>query len=803
MAADAESETIDELSTSAVITRDEVWDLSSGIVQVDWYSADDALAENVPGGQIAKIQDPVTVEFNIGGSRLLAYGGSGRLKIAGSDITFARTGRASSEFEIVSSATDDDSIGDSQWPCDLAKSQGCFYTVSSSDFTDDLDANDYVPDSITLMFELVMVVSAAAPLAVMLGRRRPWMFRPPRNFWPLAGGAFFVLAGTAMGYATALVPNVYMADLVYYAASGLTTFSLAAVIVLYIAFGSIRWIRFVLCTLGTVVAATDVIYLAAGFRVSAVLIIVTIAMVGATYAATFLLCRRQMVALSISAVTAAFTFEFNDWTEYRQKWFGRLPYAFQHLHATWVPLGVALVSVAIIEEFISRSGLRKWRTYPLFYVLAAALAVVPGLILHLNTPRGSRLYVVPYDYWLAWWAVLSVFFVCAAIKVSVLGRSAECYRLSQLRRLCIAVTTICCMMLFYGGYTSQYKSGVVALVATLSLVVALPTRGADEAIKLAGTTRAVHREAVTNYVRARSFLTAYRQLRREEVAKLASGDLSLEQLTNRSEELLSAVEQNGGVAALVRARVFGPLVDESPLHAGIVGALIGLVASIPIVAFDLTGLPENFLQSITQIPLITTVWQTIAVERWVVYGFIFGFFYPMLRGHTPTMKAWWLALALMPTELVLAWISNYDVQPGTLLLAAGENLAFFLVLAAAWEIRLVARSGIAWTDVRSLRGARGVLAPLGAVAVAAVTAAVPILTSTVAPTSPQQAQQQVQVGVHSSSGGPTAHATAPAEDSQSNPAWPTGSETVLPCPLLTGTPSSVRPSPSPTGCDPS
>lgn len=787
---DAESVIINSLSPPAV-TREQVWTLDTdglaedgGLLEFGWTSADEAMSENGLDINTA-VPDPVTVAFHIADTRLVAYDGGALPQISGSDISLTRSGPASADLLLASSSSNDQDIDVTQWPCGKLTLGQCFEDSGDQDTSLD-DATDpyvYAPSSAVQVFELALTFAATCPLVLALGRRRPWTYRPRREWLALVTGAVLVVAATVSADVVAIVPGGVL-PFFQYLVGMFVGLSLAAVIALYIAYGTVEWVRWTLTAIGVAVALGDVAYLYAAYRITGRETFFIAGIAVSTAVVAHVIRRDLKTTVGVCALAVAFTLEFAQWVKVRpiaQIWFARLPFTFINLQATWVPISVGLASAAMLDAYLRRSGLRRRRLLRALYPLAALVTLVPGVVLHPNADHSRDLYSTPFDYWLSWWAALSVFTACAVIRLAVVGRTAEGYRRPETKRLAVAAAAIICMMLFYNSNQNQYESGAVALVAVASLWIALPTRDVGRAVELAGSTAPSHAQTTARYARARVLFSARNQLRRNETDRLAGGELTVADFDTRSEELLDAINSNGGVSASVRERVFGALVDESPAHAGAVGALIALLCSAPIVAFDVTNLPERFISDLTQVPLITSLWQAVALEHWVFYGFLFGYFYPLLRGRSPMAKAWLLAVALTPTELTLAWISNYHVRPETIAFAVGETVAFFLVVGVVWEVRLVVRSSIPWTEVRNIRGARGVLAPLGALALAAVTAAVPVLFPRTSSTnSPQNGQPQAQLQAHGSSPANPPSAT-PLSALPSGVAWATGAETQLPC----------------------
>jgi len=153
-----------------------------------------------------------------------------------------------------------------------------------------------------------------------------------------------------------------------------------------------------------------------------------------------------------------------------------------------------------------------------------------------------------------------------------------------------------------------------------------------------------------------------------------------------------------------------------------------------IMAFEVWTFIEND-EAISWFP------ETIAVldaarhlARWLGYALLFGYFYPLLRGRTPVVKALALSLAVLAAETppILAALSsevssNIADFSGLDLVTAvvirmGQVIVFCLVLGLAWERRLAHLAGFTWDRLRNIRSIRALAAPATAVTIAAATA---------------------------------------------------------------------------------
>lgn len=185
----------------------------------------------------------------------------------------------------------------------------------------------------------------------------------------------------------------------------------------------------------------------------------------------------------------------------------------------------------------------------------------------------------------------------------------------------------------------------------------------------------------------------------------------------------------------------GTFTGESPWSSAVAGLALGALVGLPLMLVTLVRAAASTWSaeqagSIAALGLII-----VHAARWAVFGLVYGYFYPRLRGRSAFPKAAWFTAAMLPVELVVAWLSNNGTADLSALgIATIQLCAFAAVLALAWETRQARRAGVGWGGIRDLRSLRTLAAPVGAVVLAAVTAAATTFASTEVPTwvAPQQ-----------------------------------------------------------------
>jgi len=120
--------------------------------------------------------------------------------------------------------------------------------------------------------------------------------------------------------------------------------------------------------------------------------------------------------------------------------------------------------------------------------------------------------------------------------------------------------------------------------------------------------------------------------------------------------------------------------------------------------------------------------------RWVIYACIFGYYYPAVRGSTPTSKSLVLFVAVAIPEIMWLTASAPTISefmlPATVLLGQAVVLCFGLGL--FWERRLVHAAGMGWGRIRDFRALQGLASPVITIMIAtAITIATGLLGTTI------------------------------------------------------------------------
>jgi hypothetical protein len=174
-----------------------------------------------------------------------------------------------------------------------------------------------------------------------------------------------------------------------------------------------------------------------------------------------------------------------------------------------------------------------------------------------------------------------------------------------------------------------------------------------------------------------------------------------------------------------KERVFGSLAGQAPWKSGKAGFVCGAVLGLPIAVAAAAQDPRTTAQMFGSLSLAGAAVTLLHLARWSVYGLVFGYFYPRLRGKSAYRKAGWFAVVMVPLEMFAAWPT---LLPHTralgLLLAGAQTAAFAMLLAVVWEIRTARLADMGWNSVRDLRSLRAIAPPVVAVLVAVTTALV-------------------------------------------------------------------------------
>ncbi|SPL96662.1 unnamed protein product [[Actinomadura] parvosata subsp. kistnae] len=265
-----------------------------------------------------------------------------------------------------------------------------------------------------------------------------------------------------------------------------------------------------------------------------------------------------------------------------------------------------------------------------------------------------------------------------------------------------------------------------ALYSTLATWAAftwlLPLARARQAGRLAAVRPRVHHRLIRLELRRRILEDSLLDLMRGAQGRLVSSELSVSDFDKQRHELdLGGVHRRGGLT--IRQAAFNSAAGHSPWENGLTGLKAGLVLTM---LFTCYGVWLHKWWFFDDDP---TAYNVADYLRWMVYpavaAFVYGYFYPWLRGEGPIGKALCLLLALLPAETIAMAnlvLSNSELLPAAAV-RVGQLLLICLLLGLYWERRLLQAAALPWSAVRTWRTVRSLTTPTVTVLVAAATAA--------------------------------------------------------------------------------
>jgi hypothetical protein len=280
---------------------------------------------------------------------------------------------------------------------------------------------------------------------------------------------------------------------------------------------------------------------------------------------------------------------------------------------------------------------------------------------------------------------------------------------------------------------SSWGSALAVLWAAVSWYVVAPAAAWPRTRALRRVSRAAHARLVGWWIGTRLVFESRADFQRAARSALSAGELTRDQFAAR----WRALEVTGSGAdpadRLARARraALGSAAGTSPGRAGLIGAALAQCLALPWAVYKLAG--HQTLGADLVMPLgLREAAPALRFAHWAVFGFVFGCFYPALRGTTPVAKAAALLLAVVPVEVLpmamLTLDPQYTSDPSWRALAvgcagaAGQSFVMCVGMGLVWEARLAWAAGVAWGQVRDFRRISSVTLPAGTVLVAAATA---------------------------------------------------------------------------------
>ncbi|WP_331448453.1 hypothetical protein [Streptomyces prasinus] len=313
-----------------------------------------------------------------------------------------------------------------------------------------------------------------------------------------------------------------------------------------------------------------------------------------------------------------------------------------------------------------------------------------------------------------------------------------------------------------------WGDALAVLCVALGSIWLLPVGSDATADEFRRVGRKAHARLMNRWVRTQLLWDTRADLQRTARSSLVE-DMDVSGFSRRWRELEVPGHWGDPAARLARAKRFalGSGAGAAPWHAGLAGAAVAQVLALPWAAYQWStagpvGADEFMPFHLEEIS------KALRFGHWALYGFVFGYFYALLRGGTPIAKAAALMAVVLPAEILatapLTMDPQYTLDPSWNDMAvacgglAGQTFVVCMGLGLAWEGWLARAAALKWSQVRNFRRLSSVTVPLGTVLVAAATAFATVVAGT-------WAQQELQPP----SGTPTSSPSAPVQPGQPPP----------------------------------
>jgi hypothetical protein len=282
---------------------------------------------------------------------------------------------------------------------------------------------------------------------------------------------------------------------------------------------------------------------------------------------------------------------------------------------------------------------------------------------------------------------------------------------------------------------------LAALILTWYLLA--PPKGRLSAARRANVSKASHQELLSAETRRRLAQLGAHDLYRKSRGRLGADETSWPEYDRRQRQLDEAASSTGQLVAGI------PVVDalstgggSTPWQNATRAVWFATPVALLIIGYEIFAFARSN-DSLSGLELASTLILALHWARWFVYALIFGYFYPLLRGRSPVVKALALAAALLATEVlpilgaatgttadssIWAPASPHDLALATAI-RVGQIIVFFATLGLLWERWLANAADYRWDRIRNIHSLRALATPAGTVIIAAATAAATALAS--------------------------------------------------------------------------
>lgn len=329
------------------------------------------------------------------------------------------------------------------------------------------------------------------------------------------------------------------------------------------------------------------------------------------------------------------------------------------------------------------------------------------------------------------------------------------------------VLLVCAALTAFGSpslrtLTMWGEAIAVLLVAVASLIL-LPPGSAAATARLRRVSRRGHARFMDRWLTTQLLWDTRADFQRSARAALVD-DMTVSAFRDRWRDLAVPGRNDDPESRLRRVKRFalGTNAGRSCWTAGLICAGRAQLLALPWATYK--AVTSGIVGADYGMPFhLGAMFQAFRFTHWVLYGFVYGYFYALLRGLTPVGKAAWLMLAVLPAEVLpvvtltvdpqyAAATSWTDMATGCIEVA-GQTLVLFMLLGLWWEWSLARAAGMKWSQVRNFRRLSSITIPVGTVLVAGATAFATTIAGTWA-----QPELKVPTGVES-----TTQAAQPSE----------------------------------------
>jgi hypothetical protein len=229
-------------------------------------------------------------------------------------------------------------------------------------------------------------------------------------------------------------------------------------------------------------------------------------------------------------------------------------------------------------------------------------------------------------------------------------------------------------------------------------------------------TQEEHRRLIRSALHKRLLLIAEQELYRMGRIRLGAGDMSMSEFDQRRHALEAALREHGRHPETAFATAAGCTPWLNGVHAFTVSLLLSLPFAL------VYGWPEG-------VDLTSFIFDGRYLLTLPAFGFLFGYFYPRVRGTQPMTKALHLTAAALLTSLAgyLSTLVEPDIgafdKVQVVGIVVGQVMMVCVGLGLFWEWRIMHLADEPWARVRNLRSVRSLAAPTLALVLAAGTTA--------------------------------------------------------------------------------